>query len=157
MRPRSLSRIITAPRQSKLVRRRLVFAKRCNYVVDKGTCRWLGGSAAGIDRVELDGSRVPFRQQPNELSSFYFPAARDKRSHDGVQSRDGSRYRAFARPCDQPALDLEGDRAVILAKGPMPAEAAGPENDCMMGQIRRCSGEACLFEVSSRGGKDARP
>ena len=45
----------------------------------------------------------------------------------------------------------------MLAKRPMPAKAAGPENDCMLGQIRRCTGDACLVEVSSRGGKNARP
>ena len=40
---------------------RSVSWKRCDQVIDKGSRRWLGGSAARIDGVELDRSRVPFR------------------------------------------------------------------------------------------------
>ena len=35
--------------------------KRCDQVVDKGSRRGLGGSATGIDGIELDRSRIPFR------------------------------------------------------------------------------------------------
>jgi hypothetical protein len=41
--------------------RRLSLMKRCDQVVDKGSGRCLCGSAAGINGVKLDRSRVPFR------------------------------------------------------------------------------------------------
>jgi hypothetical protein len=40
---------------------RSVSWKRCDQVIDKGSRRWLGGSAACIDGVELDRSCIPFR------------------------------------------------------------------------------------------------
>src|SRR5260370_24430338 len=54
------------------VRRRLVFAKRCDQVVDKGSCLWLGGSAAGGDGVELGGSPLPIPQKTNIVSPSSF-------------------------------------------------------------------------------------
>src|SRR5580700_6679437 len=136
---------------------RLSLMKRCDQILDKGSRRQLGGSAARVDGVELDRSGVPFRQQPNELSTLYFPTARAERSHDDAKSFDGRRDSAQARPYRQLAHNLERGRRIALAKGPVAAKACGPKNDRMLGQIRRCEGGPGLVEVSSRCGEDPRP